>query len=158
VIAIADGLDSVVTSTDGVSGSWASARSVVRSRRTAGASRRTVLILLGANVFVTPTKLAGGLLSGSAAMLAEAAHSLAKEFGELDEVRELLTMALGPNSLLVAARVDFGEGLDDAAVEHVSERIDQRLHKVVPDVAEVFLDATMARRRPRSPSRESRRL
>jgi divalent metal cation (Fe/Co/Zn/Cd) transporter len=52
-----------------------SRRSVVRSQRTARASRRTVLIALIANALVTLTKLAGGLISGSAAMLAEAAHS-----------------------------------------------------------------------------------
>ena len=45
--------------------------------REAGASRRTVLIALAANLLIAVTKLAGGLLSGSAALLAEAAHSLA---------------------------------------------------------------------------------
>jgi hypothetical protein len=51
-------------------------------------------------------------------------------------------MVLGPNSLLVAARVDFADGLEDAEVEQASERIDERLREVVPDVTEVFLDAT----------------
>lgn len=63
--------------TDGARGTWASPRSVARSRRTAGASRRTVLIALGANALVALVKLAGGLISGAAAMLAEAAHSVA---------------------------------------------------------------------------------
>ncbi|HEY2592462.1 MAG TPA: cation transporter [Chloroflexota bacterium] len=49
----------------------------MRSRRTARASRRTVLIALSANATVFVAKLAGGLVSGSAALLAEAAHSLA---------------------------------------------------------------------------------
>src|SRR5437763_6980954 len=61
----------------GNSGTWTSRRSVVRAQRTARASRRTVLVALSANALVTVAKLAGGLLSGSAAMLAEAAHSLA---------------------------------------------------------------------------------
>jgi hypothetical protein len=51
-------------------------------------------------------------------------------------------MVLGPNSLLVAARVDFRSGLSDSEVERTSERIDRRLREVVPDVTEVFLDAT----------------
>jgi cation diffusion facilitator family transporter len=55
----------------------------VRSRRTARASRRTVLIALGANAAVTAAKLAGGLLSGSAALLAEAAHSIADTGNQL---------------------------------------------------------------------------
>src|SRR5436190_7595197 len=45
--------------------------------RDAGESRRTVLIALCANVLIAVAKLGGGLLSGSAAMFAEAAHSLA---------------------------------------------------------------------------------
>lgn len=53
-------------------------------------------------------------------------------------------MVLGPNSLLVAARVDFADGLGDREVEAVSEKIDKRLRDVVPDVTEVFLDATTA--------------
>ncbi|MGN6869138.1 MAG: cation diffusion facilitator family transporter [Solirubrobacteraceae bacterium] len=63
---------------------------------------------------------------------------------EIDQVVEFLTMVLGPNSLLVAARVDFAAGLEDAQVERASEEIDQRMREVVPDVTEVFLDATTA--------------
>jgi divalent metal cation (Fe/Co/Zn/Cd) transporter len=66
----------VVTS-DSSTETWTSRRSSARSQRTAGASRRTVLIALAANAIVALAKLAGGLISGSAALLAEAAHSLA---------------------------------------------------------------------------------
>src|SRR5215212_7263013 len=45
--------------------------------RDASESRRTVLIALVANALIALAKLGGGLLSGSAAMFAEAAHSLA---------------------------------------------------------------------------------
>jgi hypothetical protein len=55
-------------------------------------------------------------------------------------------MVLGPNSLMVAARVDFAAELDDEQVERASEEIDRRMREVVPDVTEVFLDATTARR------------
>ena len=40
-------------------------------------TRRTVLIAGGANVFVAVIKLAAGIVAGSSAMLAEAAHSIA---------------------------------------------------------------------------------
>ncbi len=63
---------------------------------------------------------------------------------EIDRVVELLTMVLGPNSLLVAARVDFAAGLQDEQVERASEDIDRRMREAVPDVTEVFLDATTA--------------
>ncbi|MGC1288878.1 MAG: cation diffusion facilitator family transporter, partial [Streptosporangiaceae bacterium] len=42
-----------------------------------GSTRRTVLIAGAANVIVAVAKLAAGLLTGSSAMLAEAAHSVA---------------------------------------------------------------------------------
>ena len=51
-------------------------RSLERSRD-AGGSRRTVLIALAANAVIMVVKVAGGLISGSTALLAEAAHSLA---------------------------------------------------------------------------------
>src|SRR3954462_2601024 len=53
-----------------------SERSLARVRD-AGESRKTVLIALVANALIALAKLGGGLLSGSAAMFAEAAHSLA---------------------------------------------------------------------------------
>jgi hypothetical protein len=55
-------------------------------------------------------------------------------------------MVLGPNSLLVAARVDFADGLEEDDIERASEAIEQRLREVVPDVTEVFLDATTSPR------------
>lgn len=84
------------------------------------------------------------LLIGAAARPAErmALQRALEDVDEIDQVLDLLTMVLGPNSLLVAARVDFADGLEDAEVEQASERIDERLREVVPDVTEVFLDAT----------------
>ncbi len=89
------------------------------------------------------------LLIGAAARPAERAalQEALDDCDQIEKVVELLTMVLGPNSLLVAARVDFAHGLDDDAVERASEQIDQRLRRVVPDVTEVFLDATTAPRR-----------
>jgi cation diffusion facilitator family transporter len=86
------------------------------------------------------------LLIGGAARPEErdALESALAEFDEVDQVVELLTMALGPNALLVAARVDLATGLDPERVEEVSDEIDERLREVVPDVTEVFLDATRA--------------
>src|SRR5919198_1813960 len=52
-------------------------RRSLKSTRAAGASRTTVLIALAANALIGMAKLVGGLASGSTALLAEAAHSLA---------------------------------------------------------------------------------
>lgn len=86
------------------------------------------------------------LLIGAAARPAERAvlRETLEECDQIENVIEVLTMVLGPNSLLVAARVDFAEGLRDAEVERASEQIERRLRHVVPDVTEVFLDATTA--------------
>jgi divalent metal cation (Fe/Co/Zn/Cd) transporter len=86
------------------------------------------------------------LLVGASARPAEreALEQALQEFRQIDAVIELLTMVLGPNSLLVAARVDFAGGLGDSDIEELSEAVDRRLREVVPDVTEVFLDATTA--------------
>lgn len=46
-------------------------------------TRGTVLVALGANLLVALAKAAGGLVSGSAALLSEAAHSVADTLNEL---------------------------------------------------------------------------
>jgi cation diffusion facilitator family transporter len=86
------------------------------------------------------------LLIGAAARPDErqALERALSEFEQIDQVVELLTMALGPNSLLVAARIDLADGLHDSAIEEVSDQIEERLREAVPDVTEVFLDATTA--------------
>jgi cation diffusion facilitator family transporter len=84
------------------------------------------------------------LLIGAAARPAErdALERVLEQSDEIDNVLELLTMVLGPNSLLVAARVDFAAGLEDERVERASDEIERRMREAVPDVTEVFLDAT----------------
>jgi hypothetical protein len=55
---------------------------------------------------------------------------------------ELMTMALGPNALLVAVRVDLRDGLDSDDVERVAGELDEQLREAVPEVREVFIDPT----------------
>lgn len=91
------------------------------------------------------------LLVGAAARPAErtALEKALEEFPQIDRVLEVLTMVLGPNSLLVAARIDFGDSLAGDEIERVSESVEHRLREVVPDVTEVFLDATTTPRSQR---------
>jgi len=49
----------------------------------ASESKGTVLVALGANLLIAVAKLAGGLLSGSSSMLAEAAHSVADTMNQV---------------------------------------------------------------------------
>ena len=93
----------------------------------------------------------GELLVGASARPLERQEidRVLRDAPEVDRVFEILSMVLGPNSLMVAARVDFAAGLDEGQVERASGEIDRRLREAVPDITEVFLDATStgARRR-----------
>lgn len=64
---------------------------------------------------------------------------------EVDTVEELLTMRLGMDSTLVAARIDLVGGLDSERVEEVSLRIRRSIHDRWPAADRVFLDITDAR-------------
>jgi cation diffusion facilitator family transporter len=74
----------------------------------------------------------------------EALERVLRECDAVDAVVELLTMVLGPNALLVAARIDLAPGLDADRIEEAATEIDRRMREVVPDVTEVFLDPTRA--------------
>jgi divalent metal cation (Fe/Co/Zn/Cd) transporter len=86
----------------------------------------------------------GHLLVGAAALPEEreTMERIIEQHEAVVEVKELLTMALGPNALLVAARVDLEDRLDAARVEQAHTEIDEALREAIPDVTEVFLDAT----------------
>jgi cation diffusion facilitator family transporter len=85
-----------------------------------------------------------GLLLGEAARpdQREALLRTLAETEEVDDVVELLTMYVGPKSLLVAARIDLAEGLDSGRVEELSDELDRKLRDADDDVDQVFLDAT----------------
>jgi cation diffusion facilitator family transporter len=108
-----------------------------------GAASVGIGLLLGGAAF-TLGRDTKHLLIGEAA-LPEEREALARVFLEhpkVDSLVELLTMVLGPRSLLVAARFDIADGLDSAAVEELADELDRRLRDAVPDVSEVFLDPT----------------
>lgn len=64
---------------------------------------------------------------------------------EVVDVIELRTMYVGPRSLLVAARIDLADSVHSQRIEQLSNEIDAELHEVLPDVDQVFLDATPGR-------------
>jgi cation diffusion facilitator family transporter len=63
---------------------------------------------------------------------------------EIDSVESLLTMQLGPESTLVAARVDLTPGLDSEEVELVAVRIKRSVSRTIPEADQIFLDVTDA--------------
>jgi len=112
-----------------------------------GASILIGLLLVAVAVWMG--RDAGHLVTGAAARPDErdAIERTIESFDGVVEVQELLTMALGPDTLLVAARVDLEDDLGSDRVEELSSEIDERLRETVPDVTEVFLDATPGRQR-----------
>ena len=89
----------------------------------------------------------GRLLVGASATPDERAtiERVLEEDPAVVKVQQLLTMVLGPSSLLVAARVDLDDRLDGADVERAASKLDAAVRRSVPDVTEVFLDATPGR-------------
>jgi cation diffusion facilitator family transporter len=111
-------------------------------------------ILIGVLLAVAAVMLgrnARHLLLGEAAEpeQREAIRDVIVGHDEIDDVLQLLTMHIGPTSILVAARVDFRDGLPSADVERISTTIEDELRARVPGVSEVFLDATGRRPVPR---------
>lgn len=60
----------------------------------------------------------------------------------VDGLLELLTMHLGPDHLIIAARVAFSDDIGADAVEDLSERIDRTLSDRLPESVHVFIDPT----------------
>jgi cation diffusion facilitator family transporter len=69
----------------------------------------------------------------------------------VDDLLELLTMHLGPDNLIVAARVALDDDLSADDAEDLADRIEHRLSERVPEVSHVFIDPT-----PRESERRER--
>ncbi|SDD16488.1 cation diffusion facilitator family transporter [Glycomyces harbinensis] len=62
------------------------------------------------------------------------------EAGEdIAAVQELLTLQLGPTSVLVAAKIDFRDSASGEAIEHTSRAVEARLRERFPMIRYVFL-------------------
>lgn len=72
-------------------------------------------------------------------------RALLEAQSEIDSVEALLTMELGLDSTLVAARVDLVPGLDSERVEEIAVRIKRSIAHIVPEAEQIFLDVTDAR-------------
>jgi cation diffusion facilitator family transporter len=60
----------------------------------------------------------------------------------VDKLVELLTMHLGPDHLLIAAKVWLADAIRADDVEDLADRIDRRLAEVLPQTPHVFVDPT----------------
>lgn len=108
-----------------------------------GAAAIAIGLLLAAVAFVLGRDTRD-LLIGEAADpgLVVGVHDAISAYPEVTGVVELLTMHLGPSSVLVALRVDLHDGLSAAQVEEWSERAERDLCARWPDIRQLFLDPT----------------
>ena len=108
-----------------------------------GLASVAIAVLL-ASIAVTLGRDTRRLLIGEAATPEErkAIVEVLESHSAVDRVLEVLTMALAPDRLLVAARIDLADGLSTEEVERASTEIDHELRDRVPGVWQVFLDAT----------------
>ncbi|MFD0201202.1 MULTISPECIES: cation diffusion facilitator family transporter [Saccharothrix] len=83
-----------------------------------------------------------GLLIGRQAdpVLVRAVWSRLREAPEVEQVVDLLTMAVGTDRVLVCARLDFDDALGAADLERACVRIDVELRAAHPELDEVFLE------------------
>jgi cation diffusion facilitator family transporter len=116
-----------------------------------GAASVAIGLLLAAVAFALgrDTK---GLLIGEAALPEEREaieRAICRHPG-VDDLLELQTMAMGPQSLLVAARLDVAADLDSDAVEALAADLERSIRDAVPEAEHVFIDPTHRdeRRRP----------
>jgi cation diffusion facilitator family transporter len=70
-------------------------------------------------------------------------------------VSELLTMQLGPEDILVAARIELADHLSTASVERVMDDLQHDVRRAVEAVQQVFIDPTPATGRPLAGSARS---
>lgn len=63
----------------------------------------------------------------------------------VDRVDQLLTMQLGPEDVLVAAKVDFADDATGAEIEAAADAAERRLISIYPSIRYVFLDPTRGR-------------
>ena len=113
-------------------------------------------IAIGALLIVVAFRLGGDsrdLLLGRAASRPdqELIRAQIERLPGVDGLLELLTTYMGPNHLIVAARVAFSDEIDASTVESLSERIDRELTGRLPVTSHVFIDPTDTARGSRGP-------
>jgi cation diffusion facilitator family transporter len=104
-------------------------------------------IAIGALLVVVAVRLgldSRDLLIGKAADPKEQAliRSEIERAHGIDALLELLTMRLGPEHLIVAARVAFSDDISADRVEDLADDIDRRLADRLPLIPHVFIDPT----------------
>lgn len=108
-----------------------------------GVASAAIAVLMVTTAFMLGRDVKG-LLIGEAAepALREEMGRYLEGCAAVDAVVDLLTLRMGADELMVAARLDLDASLDSDAVETASAEIDRDVRRRWPQVTQVFLDAT----------------
>ena len=61
-------------------------------------------------------------------------------YDTVDEIRDLLTMHVGPDDVLVNVEIAFKDGLDTDGVEEAIRAVEERIFEAVPQAAKIFIE------------------
>ena len=91
-------------------------------------------------------RAAEGLVIGQAApgALVRDAYLTLDERPEVDTILQFLTMRMGPDDILLAARIDLADGMDSDGVEAACGRVKSAMTDAYPQLSQIFLDITDA--------------
>lgn len=70
----------------------------------------------------------------------ERLDEIVRSFSEVRDILRLITMHLGPNSVLMNAEVHLEEGLETDQIEDLLERITQEIRREMPEVRHTFIE------------------
>lgn len=69
------------------------------------------------------------------------ALELARQINGIDAVTQLLTMHLGPDSILLALKVRFRPGMHVEELERVTDELEERIRTEIPEMKRIFVEA-----------------
>jgi cation diffusion facilitator family transporter len=111
-----------------------------------GVAAMTIGLLLGYVAFLLGRDTKEMLIGEAAAPeVRRGLREALSSYPEVNHVGEVLTMHMGPESLLVAARVDMVDTLSAAEVEETIARIEADLRERFPMITELFLHVSSRR-------------
>ena len=59
--------------------------------------------------------------------------------GTIRRVYDIRTMHMGPNDVLATVRLDFGDPVTTASVEHIVAELEHAIRQRYPDIRQLFL-------------------
>jgi len=102
----------------------------------------------GASIAIGVLLIAVAVKLGAGARELEQIREEIEQTPGVDALLELLTMYLGPDHLIVAARIDLNDELSADRAEQLADDIDRRLSEKLPQTPHVFIDPTHTKARP----------